>query len=75
MLRHTRLHSDSLVQNAIQETEEKLNWYGTATTMFTNIRVTPGNDPTGQYELSVLVFLLDFCSSKKQAGRRWIMGG
>ena len=55
MLRHTRLHSDSLVQNAFQETEEKLNWYGTATTMFTNIRVTPGNDPTGQYELSVLV--------------------
>ena len=63
MLRHTRLHSDSLVQNAIQETEEKLNWYGTATTMFTNIRVPPGNDPTGQYELSDLVFLLDFCSS------------
>lgn len=55
MLRNTRLYSDSLVQNAIQETEEKLNWYGTATTMFTNIRVTPGNDPTGQYELSVLV--------------------
>lgn len=41
MLRHARLYSDTLVQNAFKETEEERKRDGSTTAMFTNSGVPP----------------------------------
>ena len=41
MLRHARLYSDTLVQNALKETEEKHKRNGSTTTMSKNSGVPP----------------------------------
>ena len=41
MLRHVRLHSNTLVQNALKETQEKHKRDGSTTAMFKNSGVPP----------------------------------
>ena len=58
MLRHARLYSDTLVQNAFKETQEKRKRNGSTTAMFKNSGVPPWNDSTGQFS-SKLCLVLD----------------